>query len=284
MDPTALTSLDRSWRLWAAWTAFAGIALLANPATPFGWPELVAILGPVVLLLDRRTRRELLLAIGLPAIGLLVHLDGASGVLRLVADWGALIGGALLASRALEDQIDFERQIVGLVAGEDPDWARERFAEAAEREIARARRHERPFGVLSITPQRPVPDDAAGPTSRVLAELSERRELREIARVLDHALHRYATIAVFGGRCVALVPEAEPTDRDALVSRLAKAIEVQLGIGSVIGLALFPDSGITLERLIEEADAARQATRLESVGPPAPVASSEHESGPPEAR
>ena len=55
-------------RFLALWTLAFGAVLLANPLSPFGWVELVAVAGPFLMAIDRRIWREAALAIGVPVI------------------------------------------------------------------------------------------------------------------------------------------------------------------------------------------------------------------------
>jgi len=264
-----LPLLKTSSTLWCAWTAVGTTLLFANPWIPFSWPELVACLGALVLGLDRKTRRETLLAVGLPAIALLALVDGGAFVVpRLVGDWIVFIGSVMLASAALEDQLVLERRVGRVLFASDPDEAFAEIAGAAEIELARSRRHERSFGMLSIAPhprELTRSDESAG---RILQKLAEAQHTQDLASVVRDEVHRYATIAATSERVLCIVPELEAADAEALITRIAKSADVELQLDTEIGLALFPADALTFDDLVDVADQRRRAGRLESVAKP----------------
>lgn len=247
--------LRRHWTLWAAWTVAASITLYANPWLPFGWPELLACIGSLVLSADRRTRREGLLAIGLPAIGLLAVVDehGVS-VWRLVADWAVFIGAVLFGARAVDDQHELETLAGHLALGSDAEDRYRDLLEAAESEIARARRHDRSLLILSLAPTRERDEADDRP---IEARLLEARGVYEASLVLREELHRYARVAATDRRVLCLVPEADLEAAPALLERLRKRVEAEHGLRLEAGVAVFPGDALAVEDLIAAADDAR---------------------------
>ncbi len=251
--------LRRHWALWAAWTVVASILLFANPWIPFGWPELLACIGSLVLSADRRTRRESLLAVGLPAIGLLAVVDAHDAtVWRLVADWSVFLGAVLLGARAVDDQHELEELAGHLALGPEAEAARRALMEAIHSEIARARRHDRSLLVLSLAPMR-----RGGVDEGLQAKLLAARGVRETAMIVREELHRYATVAETGERVLCLVPEADLDAAPALLERLSKRVEAAHGLVLEAGVAVFPGDALAAEDLIAFADDARE----QSAGP-----------------
>lgn len=246
--------LRRHWALWSAWTVTASILLFANPWIPFGWPELVACVGSLVLSADRRTRRESLLAVGLPAIGLLAVIDAHDATLwRLVVDWAVFIGAVLFGARAVDDQHELEELAGHLSLGPEAEAERRELFEAIQSEIARARRHDRSLLVLSLAPER-----RGGVDEGLQAKLLAARGVHESAMVVREALHRYAKVAATGERVLCLVPEADLDAAPALVERLSKRVEAAHGLVLEAGVAVFPGDALAAEDLIAFADDARE--------------------------
>lgn len=264
-----LPLLQTSSTLWCAWTVVATTLLFVNPWIPFSWPELVACLGSLVMGLDRKTRRETLLAVGLPAIALLAVTEGGPLLApRLVVDWAVFIGSVVLAAAAIEDQRTLERRVGRVLFASDPDEAFAEIARAAEIELARSRRHERAFGLLSIAPHPRELTRLDAPADRVLRKLSEAQHAQDLSAVVRDAVHRYATVGALPERVLCVVPELDRHDAEALLSRIAKSADVELQLDVEAGLALFPDDALTFDDLVEVADQRRRAGRLESVDAP----------------
>jgi len=270
--------LRQHWMLWGIWIITSAILLFANPWIGFGWAELVACVGSLMLAVDRRTRRETLLAIGLPTIALLAVVDSTGvSVSRLVVDWFFFIGAVLLGARAVEDQIELEAIAGHLALGRDPEHAFAQFKDSIEREIARARRHDRSFIVLSVAPHpQVVKSQAAAPNeNRMLARLAEARWILELQEILDEEVHLYADVCATASRVLCLCPEVEEAAIEALAKRLAAASNERLGIEITSGLACFPRDALAVVDLIAAADEARRTPKLESV--PAPSEEQEGE-------
>ncbi len=181
--------LRQHWTLWAAWTLLSSALLFANPWATFSWPELFACVGALILAIDPRARRETLLAVGLPAIALLCLLDGeGASIARFAINWFVFIGAVLLGARAVDDQRELEAIAGHLALGQDPEQATSNFLVAVEREIDRARRHDRTFVVLSVAPH-PRALDAGPPSERlVYRKLAKARWMLELADLLRDEL------------------------------------------------------------------------------------------------
>lgn len=83
--------------------------------------------------------------------------------------------------------------------------------------------------------------------------------LRDVATALKHSMRAQDTVARIGGDefCV-LAPETEEPGTQRLAARIAQAVgDVTAGVESVqasLGIAVFPDDGVTATALLEAAD------------------------------
>lgn len=266
--------LRRHWALWSAWILTASTLLFLNPWVDFSWAELAACIGPLLIAVDRRIRRERLLVLGLVAVSLLAVVDPTEPtVLRLLGDTAAFVGGVLLGARAVDDQLELESIAGHLALGSDPEIALREFTRATEREIGRARRHDRSFVILSIAPAAPIPPPSAGlqrgqspaSDSPMMTRIARARWLLELRELLAEVVHLYAEVVATEQRVLCLVPEVDRADIDALVSRLESACRDRLGISVATGRAVFPNDALGVEDMIEVADRARSAAKLASV-------------------
>jgi len=255
---------------WALWMLGASALLLANPWARFGWGEWAAVLGPLLLAVDRRLGWELVLALGIPAVTLLVLVDPSPSTLaRLAVVWPVFGVGVALGAAAIGRQAELEA-IAGSLGFASEAGEERPLARALERELGRARRHERPFAVLSIDVEAPAVEGAAvGELSRETVQaLALGRARRELLALVAAELHVYADVELAGDRLLALVPEVDETAASALVHRLSGRAAEELGVHVRIGVAGFPGDALCAEDLIVAADGARRGARLRSLPEP----------------
>lgn len=255
-------------KLWAIWILLVSSLLMANPLGKLGWVELLAALAPLAMVIDHRIGREPALAFGLPALTLMWLADPASSsILRLLVAWLVFGGGVLLAWRTINSQAELEA-IVGQVAFNPPDTAASaQFQTALERELGRARRHERPFALLSASAHpSSLEADASGiirsPLLRSLAENRARLELRDFLRA---ELHIYSEVALDDSCVLALVPDIETDTLEILLERLTNAADEQFDFDIQIGASCFPLDAVSGDELIAAADRNRKASKLRSL-------------------
>ena len=255
-------------KLWSIWLLLASSALMANPWGRLGWLELTAALSPMIMMVDRRIWREPALAIGLPALTLLWLADPTdSPIARLLVAWVVFAGGILLAARAIDSQSELET-IAGRVAFSPPDTMPPvRFELALERELGRARRHDRPFALLSASAHlhslESEPSGFLG--TELLQSLAENRARLELYDFLRTELHIYAEVAVDGSRVLALVPEVESDALAFLLERLKNTANEQLEFDVHFGIGSFPRDAVCADELIAAADRNRTASKLRSL-------------------
>jgi hypothetical protein len=255
-------------KLWAIWILLVSSLLMANPWGKLGWVELLAALSPLVMVIDRRIWREPALVIGLPALTLMWLADPASSsIMRLLVAWLVFGGGVLLAARTINSQSELEA-IAGQVAFNPPDTAASaRFQLALERELGRARRHERPFALLSASAYPgSLEADASGLIrSELLRSLAENRARLELHDFLRAELHIYSEVALDGSRVLALVPEIENDTLAILLERLKNAADERFDFDIQIGSSCFPLDAVSGDELIAAADRHRKASKLRSL-------------------
>lgn len=238
-----------SARDFSLWLLLSTTVQFANPFGTFGWPELLASTGPLVLGLDRRIRPvpTALLGAGLIAALALLSRERILDVWTFVPPLCFAVGVAF-AARAFDSQAPSGR-LRGSWAALDPTpAAREAFAGRCERELGRARRYDKLLVLLSVAPASAVDRTAVEP----------RRALPAIGRLLSRELRVYADGMVDDGRVLALVPEVERDGFDAFVKRVRTALEQGLDFAVQIGVAVFPDDSIDIEGLVETADLDRE--------------------------
>ncbi len=275
-----MSDFRRQLRFWSIWTLATAFVLMANPWGEFAAVEMLALLGPLLLVIPNRVWREASLALGLPLLTLAWLADPAdSGVSRLLVAWAVFSGGIILAARVLERQRDLE-VLVGRVTFDDhrdkADPGHDRNAtkegakglrQAVDRELGRARRHDRCFAVLSAAcPLRSTEADSADlHRNALLRSLAENRARLELLGFLRGELHLYCDVVIDGSRVLALVPEIEGDDLERLLARLENSASETLDFGLEIGAASFPIDAICTEELIEAADRARTSSKLRSL-------------------
>lgn len=255
-------------QLCSVWMLAATPALYANPCWQFGWVELAASIGPLILGADRRIHREFVVAVGLPGIALLCILDPTVPIVpRLLVATLVFVVGVLLASRMIAGLRALE-SIPGPIDIAPPkDRAFEEFKRAIEREFGRARRHERSFAVLSLAanPRSLKLDGPRGYPDDLLRKLAENRAHLDLSGLLARELHVYSDVVATGQRVLALVPEVEGAAAEPLVKRLQSAITRELDFDVQIGVACFPRDAICVDNLISAADRDQANPRLQCV-------------------
>jgi hypothetical protein len=251
--------------------------LLVNPWGELAALELIALLGPFLLVIPKRVWREAFLAIGLPLLTLLWLANPADGsAMRLLTAWAVFSIGVLMTARVLEGQRDLA-SLVGRVTFDDPrdanDIKRERpttdqrenaLRGSIERELARARRHDRHFAVLSASIRlRSAEADSVGLQHNMLMRsLAENRARLELFGLMRDELHLYCDIVVAGRRVLALVPEVDGDELQGLLARLDVSADETLDFDVEFGVGCFPADAVCAEELIASADRARKTSKL----------------------
>jgi len=229
------------FKLWLVWIVVAVALVFAKPWGAFGWDELAVCASPL-LLLHPAVRSMDVLSVGMVVSSLAwVTVGEPSGgwpelaYLACVLVVGIAIGNA---ARRAEGGSYAQRP-----DGSSPEDSDAIFLGVLDRELSRARRHEKTFAVLSVD------QHAANP------ELP----LDSIAVLLNCELHAYADTVKVGDRMLSLVPEIGTEGQQFLLRRLTTKAVAALGGQIRIGLAQYPQDALFAEDLIELADRRRHA-------------------------
>ncbi len=227
--------LDR-YALWSAWTMFAVLLVVAVPLGASGLLGGFAAITPLILLLKPRLYRRHALLIGLLAIVMVALLSGgAGGLLAILASTVVLSVGVALAPgvserRSLVDgapvkHVENRESCLGLLAAE----------------VGRSRRHKRPLRVVALGYQ--------DSTERTTNE----PQLSLLKQAVQQEVHVYCPVYQFETHIVAVVPELQDEDLEALVSRLHAAINLQSLPPVNAGIAAFPKDAVTSSGLLDTA-------------------------------
>lgn len=208
-------------------------------AVPLGASGLlggIAAIMPLVLLVKPRLYRRHALLIGLLAISLVALLSGgAGGMLAIIASIVLLTVGIGLAPGVSE-----RRSLVDGVPVKHVE-NKESCLQLLAAEVGRARRHERPLRVIALGYQ--------DSTERTTNE----HQLSLLKQAVQQEVHVYCPVYQFQTHIVAVVPELQEEDIDALVSRLHAVINLQSLSPVNAGIAAFPKDAVTSVGLLDKA-------------------------------
>ena len=153
--------------------------------------------------------------------------------------------------------------MIGQADGDEPLF--ENAQGALYREVRRARRYHHSLAVLAVaTPKVPLelaqaPLPAEPYSFRVIGDMQrdlvKKYVLARTARLLREQLDDTAIVTQRDDHFVVLLPETAHDDLQPVLVTLKAAAQEQLGITLNIGAATFPDQAITLESLVEQAEA-----------------------------
>ena len=107
-------------------------------------------------------------------------------------------------------------------------------------------------------------------------ELVEKYVLARTARLLRDRLEDSAIVTQRNNHFVVLLPETPWEELPAVLRTLDNAAQEQLGLTLSIGVATFPDQAITLEGLLEQAEADMATVPAASTLPAATESNSYH--------
>jgi hypothetical protein len=200
----------------------------------------VVTLSVAVLVLQAKRKPIALIAAAGLCVGLGMNLGEASIVFPPTLA-GLVILGRILASGVSADEAagGSELTVESRESISDPLPSLDR---AVARELGRARRYERPATVASLS----------------IGSILERtflRSKRDLARVAHIAAAHLRETDVLGyatsGRLVFLLPETDEKEAKAVFDRLGDSLAFAAQTPPALGLATFPDDGVTWEKLEE---------------------------------
>jgi GGDEF domain-containing protein len=143
------------------------------------------------------------------------------------------------------------------------------------REIRRARLHNRPAALLSISATEASVDVSLSRfIQEAQQEIIQHYVRARIANLLVSKLKDHDVVTQRDDHFIVLLSEIERSKVNIVTSRLRNAAKKHLGLDLEIGISTFPDEALTLESLIENAEARMADVEAEAVSVQ-PVASIE---------
>lgn len=154
----------------------------------------------------------------------------------------------------------------GPPSGGDPETGDAVVRHAFQRELVRSRRHDRPLSVVVVEP-RPVPA-AEGPSApggdRPVRREAERRRSarRSLAVAASQDVRRIDSVWRHGSKGLVLIcPETPCSGAETTAARLARSMDLRLGVRVVWGAASYPEDGASFDELVGVAER-RRSTAL----------------------
>ncbi|MEM9317307.1 MAG: hypothetical protein AAGA95_22095, partial [Pseudomonadota bacterium] len=231
----------RRWLLLLLLVPVAGVSYGFQPTGAL-W---VACILPLVFITFRHISLPLALVAGVSSIALIHAIEATPW------SWNSLIP---LLSMFVVAIVYMRRGVGPLKApqstSKDPA---EQLAASLSRELARARRYERPLALLSIDAQ------ADGETNR-----PDSADLQRLARVVRGVMRLGVDVHIVDGRIWALVSEADGNTAVALSRRLVQAGAAG-GCLPRIGVAIYPDDAVCSDDLLKVAETRRESAHFAGI-------------------
>lgn len=234
-------------RLFVLWLLAAPILLAALGGGQLGWLEIAAVNGPLLLWCERWLRPIVLAVAGLSLLVVFglsfspIPVAPAMGPLIVAGVFGVGIAlahraRAMLASGGTAGSPAHGPSLDGQTVA--------RFEGMLERELGRARRHERGLALISI-------DRASWPNA---GKRFGHAASPEIALRVQRALRLDSEVVAADDRVLALIPDLDPAASEALLKRLRRVLEEGAPVEVRMGLACFPNDALCAADLIRIAD------------------------------
>lgn len=220
---------------WLAWILLTSAAFTIAPQGPFGLFGWMGIIVPLLAGLVPKLGGWRIAASGAALMTATFLAIDDSSWFDFLAPLSAMLIGVSIAPAPHEAAV-----AVAGVAGANDESVRREFDLALTRELARARRFERPLAVLSLS----------------FAEV--RTDLRLLQAAIAPRIQIFCQMFAADGRLLVIVPELDPEASAALEQRIFDGLS-ELALGPVLlGRAIFPGDGVTAAALVRHADANRQ--------------------------
>ncbi len=124
--------------------------------------------------------------------------------------------------------------------------------ELLNREVVRAKRENRPLGLLFID------IDNFGNYNKARGHLMGNRFLKRLSQSISYGVRKSDYVARFGGdEFVAILPGSDRKGCEETLVRIRRQINLTLGEDECsvsVGIAVYPDDGSTFEELLDRAD------------------------------
>ncbi|KAA3647811.1 MAG: hypothetical protein DWQ07_02170 [Chloroflexi bacterium] len=154
------------------------------------------------------------------------------------------------------DLKDVESSLYDLLLSEDSIPVAEELSGDIEKEFYRSRRHKHALSLIVIKPEEEL---NAAQLGRILQDMQHNLQDRQIlSRLARHAnKHLRKTDLVMAqtrdNQLIVLTPYTDIDGAGLLAERIQQELDESVGIQSAVGVSAFPDDGIALEDLVEQA-------------------------------
>ena len=229
-----------------------------NPIT-IGFVFVTVIVSLVIPSMPRVTLWAIILV---PVTALLMTrywvnaLSGKQAISLAIAEVCAIAVTIILARWVSIAINEFENAVAKITLG-----PREKKLQSAEleqgliyREVRRARNHQRPLALISVSVDNKSIEPAA---ERMVQEIQRsmmgQYKLRVLSKMLCAELEDCAVIVQENDHYLAVLPETAPEELQVVIERLRQKAYNQLGIEIKIGVATLPQDSYTFEGLVERA-------------------------------
>jgi hypothetical protein len=131
-------------------------------------------------------------------------------------------------------------------------------SEEIKTELLRSRRYQRSLTVLVIEPDPDSLNQSLLPSSEEIKNnLAKRYAMGKISEAISSIARRPDLIIKLDHpeRFILVCPETSASSSDTIIQRIRGAVESDLGIGILWGVASFPDDALTFEDLLHKANA-----------------------------
>jgi hypothetical protein len=151
---------------------------------------------------------------------------------------------------------EFEKTVVNLTLGQ-----RERVPETAlsgqgtiYREVRRARNHDHPLALISISvDEKSIDPKVEAVVREIQASMMKQYKLQGLSNMLCAELEDCAVIVEDTDHYLAVLPDTLPEELPVVVKRLRQKACDELGVEIKIGVATLPKDGYTFDGLVETA-------------------------------
>ncbi|QDU40127.1 hypothetical protein Mal4_44820 [Maioricimonas rarisocia] len=160
---------------------------------------------------------------------------------------------ATMIGRTADAFTESAAELVQIIRGREVPQLSDVEAEM-QREIRRARRHERPLAMVTIQPQDASMTESLGRFVRELEdELARRYAMSGLAELLLNETKSNDIVAWDGKQFLLLLPETQSDQAAQMLERIRQRIATSLGLQVDTGLSAFPGEEITFNGLLERA-------------------------------
>lgn len=186
----------------------------------------------------------------------LLFVDSTT-VAMAVLEVSAITVTTFLAHSVSMSIVEFESVIQKITIGR-----REKMPESSAvgqgfiyREVRRARNHQRPLALITISVnERTIDSQLDRMVREVQLSMMKQFKIAGISKLLCDELEDCAVIAQDGDNFLVALPETKPDEVPIVIKRLRQKITDQVGVSLLVGSAVLPRDGLTFEGLLDKAN------------------------------